>query len=166
MIITYTPDEGSPEEYDFNPGKLMSPEAEAIESVGDYAWDSFETFGAMFFKGNVRARRAALWIMKKRKNPRLKFDEVSFRANQVDVDYSPAERKLLLEAMLQDPDLDPEQKANITQELGEETSVAYLEEKLGEAGVNQVPVPKEQSEFSGNVGRTLPREDLPRDSGS
>lgn len=163
MIITYTPDEGPPEEYEFNPGKLMDPETEAIERVGDYAWDSYEMFGAMFFKGNARARRAALWISMKRKNPRLKFEDVHFRANQVDVDYSPAERKLILEAMLHDPDIDPEQKTAIMSDLGEETSVAYLEEKLTEVGVQREPDPKDQSEYSGNVGLTLPRKDSPLD---
>lgn len=160
MLITYTPDDGEKQEYEFIPGKLLSPESEAIEEVGGYAWDSFEEFGVKFFKGNVRARRAALWIMMKRHNPRLKFEQLSFRANQVDVDYSPKERQMILEAMLSDPDIDPEQKEHLTEAL-EREAVSDAEEKLEAAGIKREPDPKDQSEFSGNVGLTLPRQDSP-----
>jgi len=151
MILTYKPDDGPPEEYEFIPGLLMNAEAEVIEAVGDYAWSSFEEFGAAFFRGNARARRVALWIMKKRKDPRLKLDQVIFRSNQVDVDYSPRERQLILEAMLADPDLEPAQREQIAKDM-EEDQVSETEEKLADAGIVREPDPKDQPSYFGDDG--------------
>lgn len=155
MIITYTPDDGDSQEYEFMPGKLMNAEAEAIEDVGGQAWSTFEEFGVKFFRGSARARRAALWIAMKRGNPRLKFSDVSFRADQVSVDYSAKERAVILEAMLADPDLDEEQRANLTTALGTEL-VSDVEAALDEAAVVREPDLKEPSSSSADGGSTSP----------
>jgi hypothetical protein len=161
MIISYKPDDGPVQEYEFIPGLLMNPESEAIEAVGDYSWTTFEQFGQLFFQGGSRAVRAALWIMMKRKNPRLQFNDVSFRSNQVSVDYSPRERQLILDAMLADPDLDPAQRANLEMAVGGAETVADTETQLSEAGIKREPVPKDQPSYLGDDGSTFVPEDSP-----
>lgn len=99
MIIKYSPEDGEPKEFEFIPSKLISPEAEAIENVGGNAWDSFEEFGFKFLKGNIRAYRAALWVMMKRSNPRLRFQDLVFKVGEVEVDYSKTELTKLREAL-------------------------------------------------------------------
>lgn len=152
MILSYKPDDGPVQQYEFIPGLLMTPEAEAIEAVGGYSWSTFEQFGQLFFQGGSRAQRAALWIMMKRTNPRLQFDQVSVRANQVSVDYSDRERALILEAMLADPDLDPEQRANLEVVVGQPNSVPESEEALSNAGIKREPIPKDQPSYFGDDG--------------
>lgn len=88
MKLIYTPEDGDREVYDFIPAKLLSPEAEAIEDVGGNAWDTFEEFGQKFMRGSVRARRAALWVMKRRVDPKFRFDQCVFKISEIDVDFS------------------------------------------------------------------------------
>lgn len=133
MIITYTP---GPREYDgpaklgefrpapgeplsfpFIPNKLMSVEAEAIEDVTDW---TFEEFGAKFFKGSMKAKRAALWIMLKREYPSLKFRDLSFSPDEVVVYFDADEKAALRAAVESDADLDPEQRVEILAALGGE----------------------------------------------
>lgn len=133
MIIQYRPDEGPQQEFDFRPGDFGSYDSEAIEVVGGQQWGTFEEWGAMFFRGSQRARRAALWVMLRRANPRLRFQDVSFRADQVDVTYSMAEREAIINTMLADPDLDAEQRAHLSAVVAVD-SVDEVDRALERAG--------------------------------
>lgn len=82
MKFIYRPDGTEPQEWPFEPGKLLSPESEAIEKVtGLYlpAWQ--EAAG----EGSQRALRAFLWVMLKRKQPTLKFDQVVVSASEMEL---------------------------------------------------------------------------------
>jgi hypothetical protein len=156
MLIRYRPDEGPPIEFDFVPGKLTSVDAEAVELVGGEAWGTFEEFGALFFRGSARARRAVLWLHLRTANPRLKFADVRLRPEQIDVDYSAIERERILEVMLADPDLDDEQRDNLRTIIGD-SLVSETETALEEAGVTtDRGLPKDHPSFFGGDGSTLP----------
>lgn len=110
MKLTFTPPDGPVEEYDFIPGKLLSVEAEAIEDLKGARWDSFEEFGQLFLKGNAKAHRAALWIMKRRVEPGLRFEDLTFEIGALRMSFTDEEARKFEESIRANPDLDEEQK--------------------------------------------------------
>jgi hypothetical protein len=156
MIIKYRPDKGPAREFDFVPGDLESPEAEALEALGGNAWGTFEEFGALFFRGSQRARRAALWVCLHREQPRLKFTDVNVRVNQISVEYSAMERAAILEVMLADPNLDEDQRENLTRAVNEDLA-SDAQTQLAEAGVEtDTGLPKDQPGTSDADASTSP----------
>jgi hypothetical protein len=157
MILRYRPDDGPAVEFDFRPGDLESPDAEALEDVGGSAWTTFEEFEAMFFRGHQRARRALLWMFLRRTKPSLKFADLRYRLEQIDVDYSDGERARILEVMLADPNLDDETRTNLAGIVGE-ALVSETEAALDEAGVKvDHGGPKDQPELSESDASTSPQ---------
>ena len=130
MILIYSPSDGERREFQWNPGKLLSPEAEAIEDVGGRTWDSFQEFGAKFMKNNIKALRAALWIMLKRENPRLKFDDVTVAVDEIDFTFDDQEMSKIREA-LETENIDEDQKIEL---------ISRLDNAMGEDALKaQVP---------------------------
>lgn len=84
MIFTYKP-EGAPErKWEVKTGRLLSPEMEAIEKVtGQF----YPTWNASLLDGSASAARALLWVLLKRENPVLKYDEVLFSYDEFDLEY-------------------------------------------------------------------------------
>lgn len=117
MIITYTPEDGEKREWQFVPRRLMSPEAEAIEKVTRW---TFQEFSSKFLAGSMLAYRAVVWIMLKREDPPLRFEDVSICLDDVWVSFDDQETSQLREALLADPDLDPEQRQNLIGILGDD----------------------------------------------
>lgn len=112
MYLTYRPDGGEPQSWTVNLGKLRSLETEAIEKVTglDYGTD----FKQKLLKGNTLARRALLWTMLRRTHPTVRFGDVDFaddelqlqmdrqeltdvRQRLLDTDMPEAERSLALQ---------------------------------------------------------------------
>lgn len=110
MIMELTTTEGTVERFSFEPTKLLSVEAEAIEDIKGAKWDSFEEFGQLFLKGNAKAQRAALWICKRRLDPSVKFDDVKFEMGQLRITFTSDEAGRFIDAINNNPDLDVEQK--------------------------------------------------------
>jgi hypothetical protein len=103
LIVRYAPEGAEPQQWTFRPGELESHEAEAIEEVGGAAWASYFEFGQKILNGSAKAQRAILWTMLRRAQPKLRFDEVSYRQDEVFVGYEPAE-VVNLRAALAAPD--------------------------------------------------------------
>ena len=110
MKITYTPNDGEAREFIFRPGELSNIEAELIEIQGGELWATYEDFGRHFMNGGMRAYRAALWICLRRVNPKIKFMDVSFRVDEIDVDLEQEERDRIQAAIEGDQDLDDDQR--------------------------------------------------------
>lgn len=154
MILKYRPDKGPAREFSFIPGDLETRDAEAIEAVGGEAWGTFEEFGALFFRGSAKARRAALWVCMRVEQPRLKFTELTMRMSQIDVDYSATERAAILEVMLADPNLDEDQRENLAKAV-QDGLVSDAEQALDDAGVTtDKGLPKDGPSFFGDDGST------------
>ena len=120
MKIIYTPSDGERQEFIFRPGELTNVEAEMIEIQGGEAWDTYEEFGRKFMNGNMRAYRAALWIcLKRHQDPKIKFMDVSFRVDQIDVDLEEDEKERIYTAIESDENIDPEQRELMLEMLGE-----------------------------------------------
>lgn len=75
------------EEILFDPGKLLVSEVVAIEKAAQLVWA--QVIGGLNM-GNGSALQAAVWIMRKRSNPKLKLSEVEFAwgdLTNLDPDY-------------------------------------------------------------------------------
>lgn len=142
MKLTLTQDDGSLQEYDFQPTRLMSPEAEAIEDAGGPAWTTFEQFGRKFMSGSQRAYRVALWVCMKRAQPGIRLSDVSFRVDQLTVAYSDEETRRIREAIEADPDLDEDQRDNLLGLIGEGEEVE-ADPALAAQGGQAVDFPKD-----------------------
>lgn len=142
MIIIYSPEDGESKEYLFVPSKLISPEAEAIENVGGNVWESFEEFGTKFMRGNIRAYRAALWVMMKRENPRLRFQDLVFKVGEVSIDYSKTELTRMKEALEVDDGSIPDDER--LQALSDITEI--IEDKESEETDKDLKEPLKNSE--------------------
>lgn len=113
MLLIYTPHDGERQEFVFRPGELLSPEAEVLEECGGPSWGTYPEFGEKFMAGHLKARRAALWIMLKRQNPRLKLADVIVRPDELDFDFEPHEKDRLRE-LLEAGELDEGQQAQLS----------------------------------------------------
>ena len=92
MLLVYTPEGAERQEFIFRPMELMSPDAEALEDVGGSSWVTFDEFGVKFRAGSIKAWRAALWVMLRRQDPKLRFSDLVIRVDEVDVLLEPDER--------------------------------------------------------------------------
>lgn len=88
MILTYTPADGEPQTWRFQPTKMKAHEAEAIEKRTGWDWGEF---GEHLLRGSVLARRALLWTFLRRVHPTLRFEDVSFAIDEVTLELERAE---------------------------------------------------------------------------
>jgi hypothetical protein len=89
MRITYAPEDGDRQEWDFDPDRVRSSLAEMIERKYGETW---EQFCAGVQSGNMRARRVLLWHLLRLEHPALRYEDVpDFYASELKVQYSVAE---------------------------------------------------------------------------
>lgn len=85
MKLTYTPEgSGTPQTWRYEPGKLLSSEAIAIEKVTDWA---YEEFGLHLLQRSMLARKALLWVLLKRAEPTLRFDQIDPPVSAIELEY-------------------------------------------------------------------------------
>lgn len=96
MYLVYHP-EGSdePTRWKYNPNKLMSAEREAIErrTSMDYL-----AFAQAVVSGNSLCRRALLFTFLKRENPKIRFEDVDFAWDELELQFSKQELTKMREA--------------------------------------------------------------------
>lgn len=86
MYVIYQPEgQEEPTRFKFDPRKLMSPEMEKLESLTglDYG-DIVEKVQAR----SAKCRRALLFVLLKREHPVLKYEDVTFAAGELKIEYS------------------------------------------------------------------------------
>jgi hypothetical protein len=76
MRFIYAPKDGEPQTFEFEADELGALEAELIDEAGGAQWKTFGQWVNLFEEGGFRAWRVALWIMLRRHNPELGFEEV------------------------------------------------------------------------------------------
>jgi hypothetical protein len=87
--LTYRPPNKDLQSWELDPDDLDNLESETVEAVGGTQWDSYAQWFYLVTRGNTRAVRALLWMLLKRTDPLLDFNEVRFRTS--DVELSDAE---------------------------------------------------------------------------
>ncbi|MDX2692962.1 hypothetical protein [Streptomyces ipomoeae] len=118
MKVTYSPEDGDEQVFDYNPNKLLSAEREALEKRTGM---SFNDFAMGVLKGNALCRRALLHVLLKRQHPTTRFEDVDFLWDELTVEMTKGEIDLavarlrekngdeqMIEAMLKQRDTAPE----------------------------------------------------------
>jgi hypothetical protein len=96
--LTYTPEGAEPLSWDFTVGSLYSHEAEAMERQTGL---STNEIGQGLARGSTQAVHAILWVLLRRSPGRrqLRYDEVVFRLDEVDLDLDDDEKRRVIDAL-------------------------------------------------------------------
>lgn len=94
MKVTYTPEDGDEQVFDYNPNKLLSAEREALEKRTGMG---FNQFAMGVLRGNALCRRALLHVLLKRQHPTIAFDDVDFCWDELTVEMTKGEITLAVE---------------------------------------------------------------------
>jgi hypothetical protein len=82
LRLVYTPDGGISQQFEFDADNPLSLEAEALEGAGGEVWADYADWLLRVGSGNIRARRALLWVGLRRTQPELRFSDVVFHLNE------------------------------------------------------------------------------------
>lgn len=134
MYLVYAP-EGSeePKRWKYQPKKLMSAEREMLER---YTGKNFTEFSQDVLKGNSKCRRALLYLYLKRDHPSIKFDDVDFAWDELTLEHSKSELRLMRENIADSVPAD--QLAAVLEKLDEEIAEAH--EDPDDEGKAQLPI--------------------------
>jgi hypothetical protein len=88
MKIIYTPEGEPPREYIYSPGRIRTAQAEMLEKRTGMTWGDFNQALA---RGSVLARRALLWHFERQTHPTLRFEDVDFALDELEVRFDKSE---------------------------------------------------------------------------
>lgn len=134
MFLVYKP-EGSeePKRWKYNPKKLMSSEREMLERRTGL---NFTDFTQAVVKGNSQCRRALLFMYQKREHPGVRYEDIDFAWDELDLEYSKGE---LIEMRKSVVDTAPaDQLEAVLEKLDEEIDGAF--EDPEEEGKASLPI--------------------------
>lgn len=126
MKLIYTPENGARAEWTFKLGRLLNVEAEEIEKRTGM---TFTAWKAAVQSGSMLAMHALLFVLLRRDQPRLAWDQVQFADEDVELEYDLDETIALrdsLKAQLEGDTLDPDAVAGVR------NLVAALDEEIAE----------------------------------
>lgn len=89
MQFVYKAEGIEPRRWEFQPYKLMSPEAELIERRTGMA---FSDWARVVTEGSMIALRALLFVLLKRTDPTLKWEQLQFSMSEVDFELDDEEK--------------------------------------------------------------------------
>lgn len=93
MFVTYTPDEGDAQRWEFDPDRIRQSRAEIIEKRYGKNWDQFR---AGVQSGDSKARRVLLWHLLSLEHHTLRYEDVpDFFMGAVLVEHSRGELVVL-----------------------------------------------------------------------
>lgn len=137
MHVTYAPEDGDRQEWNFKPGRVRASEAQVLERQFGENWDNF---AAGVQSGNMRARGVLLWHLLRRDHPMLKFVDVpDFYADELKVEFS-VDELVPLREKLQKATLPEGQLEKMLAALDLELSEA-MEREAAQAEVGKAPSP-------------------------
>lgn len=96
MFLVYRPEgQDEPKRWRYNPRKIMSAERENIERLTGRNWSEFTKD---VVQGSSICRRALLYTFQKREHPTIKFDDVDFAWDELELEYTRGELIQIREA--------------------------------------------------------------------
>lgn len=131
MKFVYKPEGAEPRSWDFDPAKLMSPEAEAIERLTGMTYGEW---GDAVTRGSITALHGLLYVMLKRGNPTLTYDQVEFCLEDIDFEVEDVEAEEIRVA------LEQRTEAGETLDTGDAALLEQLQSAQAEAAPKD-PVP-------------------------
>lgn len=121
MRIIHQPPGGERREWELDPDSLLTVDAEAVELLGGRTWEDFDEWKRLLRKGNRRAVRAALWVVRHHDEPKLTFESLSLRADEVKFNLVGETELARWRQRLIDGEVsDPEVRAFMIEMLGED----------------------------------------------
>lgn len=134
MKLIYTPEGGERQEWVYAPAKVRAGEAEMLERRTGMTWGDFNQ---QLARGSVLARRALLWHFLRRTHATLRFEDVDFALDELELQFDRAEwahiRKAVEEAKLPEGTPD-EMRETVLAEIDREAAGA--EEPPGKANAS------------------------------
>jgi len=121
MYVVYKPSDGDEQVWEYDPNKLLCAERELIEKRTGMR---FTDWTEEVVKGGSLARRALLYVMQKRKHPTIKWDDVEFMWDQLDVEFSRDELLEIRAAVVEDDTADAEERTEALAGLDEQIKTA------------------------------------------
>lgn len=107
MFLVYQPDGQPAQRWHYQPGRFRVPEMRLIEKATGLRWKQFQGELEM---GSVDALVGLLWTLLRRQHPALRFEDVDFAADEVqlvkDVDELTADLQALEDAEGSMPETD------------------------------------------------------------
>lgn len=134
MYLVYKP-EGSeePKRWKYSPKRLMSSEREMLERR---TGKNFSEFTTDVVKGNSQCRRALLFMYLKREHPGVRYEDVDFAWDELDLEYSKGELLEMRKAVVDSVPAD--QLEAVLEQLDQEIDDAFDDPE--EEGKAQLPI--------------------------
>lgn len=120
MIVKYAPAGADEKTWDYKAEDLPSIDAEDIEDAMGITFDEFQV---KLMTGGAKARRALLWVMLRRDEKTLKFNDVAFKMGEVSVDFDSEELKRIRDAVVADKTMTDDVKESVLAVLDEKGPV-------------------------------------------
>lgn len=98
MIVTYTPQGGTEQVWNYKQAELTSAEAELLEDATGLTIDEFEM---ELMKGRTKCKRGLLWLHMRKDHKNLRFSEVEFKVGDLKSEFDREEKALLREQLMQ-----------------------------------------------------------------
>lgn len=132
MRVTYSPENGDRQEWDFDPNRVRQADAELIEKRYGGRWAEFllDVEG-----GGAKSRRVLLWHLMRRTHNTLRYEDVpDFYMGELEVDYTLSELGGIRERVLKMSIPEDEREQILTAlDLGITDALAAGDESLGKA---------------------------------
>lgn len=148
MIIAYSPEGEKPKSWDLREIKLMATEAEQIERLTDWTWNEASQ---RLKKGSMISLRAIVYVLAKRDDPTLRYNQFNPPAEALDYWLDASERDAMRLEVL-NADMDSEERDTMLtwlDELGEE--MVKLGYETAEGGDSE-SVPKDSAGTASPTG--------------
>lgn len=122
MFLVYRPADEDEQRWEVKLGKLRTMECEAIEKRT--GMDYGTTFKEKLLRGNALARRAFLWTMLRRSHPTLRFEDVDFSDDELELQLDKDEIAESREKIAAAEGLDETERAMMLAVLDEQLETA------------------------------------------
>lgn len=133
MHVTYSPESGDVQRWEFKPDRVRASKAEMIEKRYGDSWDQWKT---AVQAGNIKARRVLLWHLMTQQHPTLRWEEVpDFYSGELLVELDVDELRVLRAGVEANRQVDPTEKAAMLAALDDEIENATA--RAAEAGVEE-----------------------------
>lgn len=109
MILTYRPEGQAAQSWELQLGKLRCAETEAIERRTGMPYGS--EFKEKLLQGQVLARRALLWTLLRRVHHTLRFEDVDFADDELELAFDRDEWQRIHDELRDNPAIPDEDRA-------------------------------------------------------
>lgn len=116
MILVYKPENADVQRWDLAEVKVTFAEAKAAEKAGGFTWRKLQE---ELTEGNTAALQAAVWVLRKRDEPTLRYSDLeSLPVDSISTEYSADEKAFLRASVEADENISEAEREVMYQVLG------------------------------------------------